>query len=332
MKIKFIVPLALVASVLFTPTAQAANLQGSGSTFAANFVDKCRTAYAATGNKITYTPNGSGAGRSQFTMGVTDFAISDTPYGSSDPKPSRSFVYIPIVAGPIGISYNLSGYNGSLKLTKDNLAKIFAGKITTWNDPLLKKDNPGKLPAKKITVIYRADGSGTSEIFTTYLNAVAKDVWNKPGNKTFSTAYPGNVNERVGFFISAAGSQGVALLQSKTENSIAYNEVSYTKEFKVAYIENGAGRFLKPTANGASRFLSEFGANPSGIITPNYNNPNRMAYNISTFSYGIAPVGSKEVAKFFTFALTKCKAGELGFSPISGNALKLAKSQIAKIG
>jgi len=333
MKIKLIgLVLALSVGTVFTPTAEAANLQGSGSSFASNFMEKCRIAYASTGNTINYTPNGSGAGRSQFTMGVTDFAISDTPYGLSEVKPSKNFIYIPIVAGPIAVSYKLDGYAGTLKLTKDNLAKIFAGIITTWNDPLLKKDNPGKLPGKKITVIYRSDGSGTSEIFTTYLNAVAKDVWNKPGNKAFATAYPGNINERIGYFISAAGSQGVSLLQSKTDGSIAYNEVSYTTAFKVAYVENGAGRFLKPTANGASRFLSEFVVNPSGIITPNYNNPNKMAYNISTFSYGIAPVGSKEVAKFFTFALTKCKAAELGYSPISGDALKLAKSQISKIG
>jgi phosphate transport system substrate-binding protein len=333
MKIKLIgLVLTLSVGTIFTPTAQAANLQGSGSSFASNFIEKCKVAYASTGNTINYTPNGSGSGKNQFSMGVTDFAISDTPYGLSETKPSRNFVYVPIVAGPIAISYKLDGYTGTLKLTKDNLAKIFAGKITTWNDPLLKKDNPGKLPGKKITVIYRADGSGTSEIFTTYLNAVAKDVWNKPGNKAFATTYPGNINERIGYFISAAGSQGVSLLQSKTDGSIAYNEVSYTTDFKVAYVENGAGRFLKPTANGASRFLSDFVVNPNGTITPNYNNPNKMAYNISTFSYGIAPIGSKDIAKFFTFAITKCKAAELGYSPISGDALKLAKSQISKIG
>lgn len=331
MKTKFIT-LALVASVIFIPTAEAANLQGSGSSFAANFIDKCRVAYANTGNTINYTPNGSSSGKSQFAQGITNFAISDVPYGSSEIKPKVDFVYVPIVAGPIAISYKIDGYKGNLKLSKDNLANIFAGKITMWNDPLLKKDNPTKLPAKKITVIYRADGSGTSEVFTTYLNTVAKDVWTKAGNKTFSTAYPGNINERLGSFISAAGSHGVSLLQSKTDGSITYNEVSYTTAFKVASVQNGAGNFVKPTLNAASHFLSEFTINPNGTITPNYNNPSKMSYNISTFSYGIAPVGSKDVAKFFTFALTKCKATESGYSPISGNALKLAKSQIAKIG
>lgn len=331
MKTKFIT-LALVASVIFIPTAEAANLQGSGSSFAANFIDKCRVAYANTGNSINYTPNGSSSGKSQFALGLTDFAISDVPYGSSEAKPKKDFVYVPIVAGPIAISYKIDGYNGTLKLTKDNLAKIFAGKITMWNDPLVKKDNPSKLPAKKIVVIYRADGSGTSEVFTSYLNAVAKDVWTKPGNKAFSAVYPGNINERLGSFVSASGSQGVSMLQSKTDGSITYNEVSYTTAFKVASVQNGAGNFVKPTLNAASHFLSEFVINPNGTITPNYNNPSKMAYNISTFSYGIAPVGSKDVAKFFTFALTKCKATQSGYSPISGNALKLAKSQIAKIG
>lgn len=333
MKTKFIAPaLALIASVLFIPTAEAANLQGSGSSFAAIFIDKCRVAYANTGNTINYTPSGSSSGKNQFANGLLDFAISDVPYGASEAKPKQEFVYVPIVAGPIAISYKLDGYKGTIKLSKVNLANIFAGKITMWNDPLLKKDNPTKLPAKRIIVIYRSDGSGTSEVFTTYLNTVAKDIWTKPGNKAFSTSYPGNINEKLGSFVSAAGSQGVQLLQSKTDGSIAYNEVSYTKNFGVASVENGAGNFVKPTVNAASKFLSDFVVNPNGTISPNYNNTTKMAYNISTFSYGITTVGSKDVAKFFTFAITKCKAEEHGYSSISGNALKLAKSQISKIG
>lgn len=328
----FIAVLAISASTFITPIAHAANLQGAGSSFAANFIDKCRVAYSSTGNVITYTPNGSSSGKSQLSAGLLDFAVSDVPYGSSETTPKGGFVYVPLVAGPIAISYKLDGYKGTLKLTKETLAKIFAGKITKWNDPLLKKDNPSKLPNKPIVVLYRADGSGTSEVFTSYLNAVAKDIWTKPGNKSFSTVFPGNINERLGAFRSASGSQGVRMLQSVTDGSIAYNELSYTTGFGVAYVENGAGNFVKPTVNAASKFLSDFTANPSGVITPNYNNTNKMSYNISTFSYGLAPLGNKDVAKFFTFAVTKCKASEFGYAPIAGNALKLAKSQIAKIG
>jgi len=328
----FILVLALSASTFITPTAHAANLQGSGSSFAANFIEKCRVAYASTGNSVVYVPNGSSSGKNQFTLGLSDFAISDVPYGSSEPTPKGGFVYVPLIAGPIAISYKLDGYGSTLKLTKENLAKIFAGKITKWNDPLLKKDNPMKLPAKPIRVIYRVDGSGTSEVFTSYLNAVAKDIWTKPGNKNFSTAFPGNINQYIGGFISASGSNGIKILQNTTDGSITYNEVSYTTGFKVAYVENGAGKFVKPTVYAASKFLSDFTARADGVIVPNYNNPDRMSYNISTFSYGLAPIGNREVSKFFTFAVTKCKATEFGYSPITGNALKLAKAQIAKIG
>jgi phosphate transport system substrate-binding protein len=328
----FIAVLAISASTFITPIAQAANLQGAGSSFAANFMDKCRIAYASTGNSISYNPNGSSSGKSQFAQGLLDFAVSDVPYGASDLKPKKDFIYVPLVAGPIAISYKLDGYKGTVKLTKDNLAKIFAGQITMWNDPQLKAKNPSPLPAKKIIVIYRADGSGTSEVFTTYLNTVAKNIWTKPGNKAFANAYPGDINARLGSFVSASGSYGVSMLQSKTDGSIAYNEVSYTKDFGVAYVENGAGNFVKPTVNAASQFLSDFAVNPNGTITPNYNNTTKMAYNISTFSYGVTTVGSKDVAKFFTFAITKCKAEEFGYSSITGNALKLAKSQISKIG
>lgn len=328
----FIAVLAISASTFITPIAQAADIQGAGSSFAANFIEKCRVAYTSTGNSVSYVPNGSSSGRNQLTLGLTDFAISDTPYGSAETLPKQDFVYVPLIAGPIAISYKIDGYKGTLRLTKINLTKIFSGKITKWNDPLLQKDNPSKLPAKPIRVIYRADGSGTSEIFTTYLNTVAKDIWTKTGNKSFASGFPGDINKNIGGFVSASGSQGVKFLQSTTDGSIAYNEVSYTTGFGVAYVENGAGNFVKPTVNAASKFLSDFTVKANGVIVPNYNNTNKMSYNISTFSYGLAPLGNKDVAKFFTFALTKCKATEFGYSPITGNALKLAKSQIAKIG
>lgn len=331
MKTKFIgLLLTLSVSILFIPTAEAVNSQGSGSSFAANFIEKCRVAYASTGNSISYVPNGSGAGKNQLALGITDFAISDVPYGASEAKPKKDFIYVPIVAGPIAISYRLDGYKGTLKLTKDNLSKIFSRQITMWNDPLIQKDNPIKLPSKKISVLYRSDGSGTSEIFTTYLNKIAGDIWTKPGNKSFLTAFPGNPNDHLGYMISAAGAQGIQMLQSRTDGSIAYNELSYAS-FKVAYLENGAKMFIKPSVSAASRFLSEFVINSDGTITPNYNNPDRLSYNLSTFSYGITTVGSKDVAKFFTFAITKCQASELGYSPITGSALKLAKAQISKI-
>lgn len=338
----FVTMLALVASLFYaTPSNAAENLQGSGSTFAANFIDRCRVEYAKTGNgSINYGAIGSGSGKNMFANGITDFAMSDVPYSASEVNPSKPFIYAPIVAGPIGIIYKLDGYRITLKMTKDTLARVFAGQITMWNDPQILNENliAGKLPkipATKIRIVYRLDGSGTSEVFTSYLNAVAPAIWTKPGNKNFLSAFPASATSV--YMNGASGSNGVAMIQGTTNGSIAYNEISYARGLKTISVENGAGRFVQPTVNAAASFLSDFVASPSGTIKPNYNNKSLLAYNISTFTYGIsyteASPKTAEVKKFFNFMIDVCgkKANDLGYSPIKGNALKLAKAQIAKI-
>jgi phosphate transport system substrate-binding protein len=336
MKLKlFIITLTLSITTSFIPTAHATDLKGAGSTFSANFIDKCRVMYAQqTGNILNYTPNGSGAGRNFFNNKIVDFAVSDTPYSSLDRKPTDEFLYVPVVAGPIAVVYNLKGYNIKIKLTKETLAKIFAGQITMWNDPEIQKLNIGKLPKTKITVVYRVDGSGTSEVFTSYLNAVAPHIWTKPGNKTFSSAFPGNINSYIGGFQSASGSTQVSVVQSTINGSISYNEVSYVGKFKAASIENEAGKFMSPTSSAAAAFLSNLKFNADGSTYLDYKNPNKLSYNISTFAYAVAYTNSKEKAviirEFLTYAITKCNKID-GYAPITGNALKVAKLQIAKI-
>lgn len=331
----FISVLVLITSLFSIPAVSATDLKGAGSTFSASFIDKCRVLYAQqTGTALNYTPNGSGAGRNFFNNKLVDFAISDTPYSSADRKPTEEFVYVPLVSGPVAIVYNLPQYKIRLKLSKDVLAKIFAGQITMWNDPEIAKLNAGKLPKMRITVVYRADGSGTSEVFTTYLNAVAPKIWTKPGNKTFVTAFPGNINDFTGYYQAVNGSMQVAFTQSTLPGSIAYNEVSYVRNMKSALIENETGRFVAPTISAASAFLSGLKFNSDGTATLDYLSKSINSYNISTFAYGVAYVNSGAnanlVKDFFTFAITKCNKID-GYASISGNALKVAKTQIAKI-
>jgi len=331
----FVVMLTFIVSLFTIPAVSAESLKGAGSTFSANFVDQCRVLYGKqTGKTITYTPNGSGAGRNFFNNKLVDFAISDTPYSSADRKPTEDFIYVPLVSGPIAVVYNLPQYKIRLKLTKEVLAKIFAGQITMWNDPEIQKLNTGKLPKLRITVVFRSDGSGTTEVFTSYLNAVSPSIWTKPGHKTFVTAFPGDINNYIGYFQSVNGSTQVAFTQSTLPGSISYNEVSYTRGMQSALIENEAGRFMTPTIGAASAFLSNLKFNQDGTALLNYKNPSKFSYNISTFAYGIAYTNSgqnaAEIKNFFTFAITKCNKIE-GYASISGNALKAAKLQIAKI-
>jgi phosphate transport system substrate-binding protein len=175
------------------------------------------------------------------------------------------------------------------------------------------------------------DGSGTSEIFTSYLNAVAPKIWHKSGNKDFKTAFPGTMSP---YFQGVSGSTQVAMSQKMFKGSISYNEVSYTKNLKTAGIENEAGKFTYPTTSAAATFLSKLSFNENGSAILNYKNVSPISYNISTFAYAIAYKESgdraKEIKDFFTFALTKCNKID-GYSPITGNALKVAKLQIAKI-
>jgi phosphate transport system substrate-binding protein len=209
-----------------------------------------------------------------------------------------------------------------------------------WNDPQILKENlvSGKLPkipATKIRVVYRIDGSGTSEVFTSYLNAVAPSIWTKPGNKNFNNAFPGDIAKA--YMTSASGSHGIAMVQGSTNGSIGYNEISYARGLKTASIENEAGRFVQPTVSAASVFLGDFIADKSGVAKINYKNTNKLSYNISTFTYGVAykEKNSKNdsVKRFFNFMLDTCgkKAEDLGYSPIRSAMLKFSKARVAEI-
>jgi phosphate transport system substrate-binding protein len=330
-----ILVLALIASLFALPAASATELKSGGSTFSANFMEQCRTRYAKeTGLVLNYTASGSGAGRNFLNNKLIDFAVSDTPYGTSDAKPKEEILYIPIVSGPLAVVYNLPQYKTRLKLSKELVAKIFAGQITMWNDPEIQKLNVGKLPKLRITIIFRSDGSGSSEVFTSYLNSVAPNIWTKPGSKTFATAFPGNINNYLGYFQSVNGSTQVAFTQATMPGSISYNEVSYVRNLKSALIENESGRFIGPTTSAVSSFLSGLKFNSDGSASLNYKNPSKTSYNISTFAYAIAYVKSgekaEEIKKYLLFSLSKCN-NISGYAPISGNALKVAKSQVSKI-
>ena len=345
MKFKFIaLPLVLTifANVFFITTSHADNLTGAGSSFAANFIDRCRIEFVKTrSDSVSYNPIGSGAGKNMFTNNLVDFAMSDVPYSASEIKPTKGFAYVPLVAGPIGIIYKLDKYSITLKMSKDTLAKVFAGQITMWNDPQILKENLigttiPKIPATKIIVVYRIDGSGTSEVFTSYLNAVAPTLWTKPGNKSFAIAFPGDITKS-GYMSSASGSHGIAMVQGTTNGSIGYNEISYARGLKTISVENEAGRFMQPTVNAASVFLGNFVPDKNGVVKVNYKNPNKLSYNISTFTYGIATKekNSKNdsVKKFFNFMLDTCskKAEDLGYSPIRGAMLKFSKEMVTEI-
>ena len=191
------------------------------------------------GRSINYGGGGSGQGITDFTNSQIDFAGSDAALDPSAGEAKAAnkacgspAMDLPMVTGPIAIAYNLKGVK-NLVLTSDLVAKIFTGKVTTWNDPAIKAANPGvTLPAAKIAVFNRSDDSGTTENFECYMAASAPKVWTKEPSKTWAGVGQGK-----------EGNQLVGKAVQSTDNSVAYVEWSYAiqNNLSEAKIDNGAG-------------------------------------------------------------------------------------------
>lgn len=219
-----------------------AQLTGAGATFPAPIYKKWFSEYGQKNSvQINYQDNGSGAGIKNLTDGTVDFGASDAPLKDKDLKklPSPA-VHIPTVAGAVAITYNLPGIS-KIKLSGDVLANIFLNKVKMWNDPSLTALNAGvKLPAMPIVVVTRSDGSGTTNIFTTYLKAVSPEFGTKVGAGK-KVNFPGNGT-------SAKGSAGVTEAVKKSPGGITYTELNYAikNNLPFASIKNKAGQFVDP--------------------------------------------------------------------------------------
>ena len=334
--------------------ASATDLRGNGSSAVKNLLDACIPVWSKwSSHNLSYPGGGSGAGRSALLAGTVDLAFSDTPYGSTESKPAN-FVYIPASIFPIAIYANLPGFKGTLNLSPTTVANIFAGKITKWNDAAIVADNTvvnaktkkktvTALPNLAITVYYRFDKSGTSEIFTDWLNQVVPSVWNKGKNGTFTSAFPGTVP--AGTFQSGNQSDGMANGVASKAGAIGYGEVSYASERKmtIAKLKNNSGEFIAPTSTSASLFANGYvaGSTP-GVITLDYTKKIKSSYSLTGFAYGLAytkeagkNIGTQAVvAQFMDYVVNECateQAAKLGYAKLSGSLLALADKQIALI-
>jgi phosphate transport system substrate-binding protein len=231
-----------------TANADDNTLLGAGSTFVNPFFSKIFAEYnKETSVKINYQSIGSGGGILQLTNKTIDFGDSDAPLNDDQAKKMNADVlHIPMCAGAVVISYNLADLKSPLKLTPDVLANIFLGKIAKWSDPQIAKINPGvKLPDENIFVAHRSDGSGTTNIFTTYLAKVNSD-WAKSPGKGSAINWPAGIGGK--------GNEGVAGLIKQTPGAIGYIELAYAVQNKMAYadIQNKSGNFITPTVNSTS--------------------------------------------------------------------------------
>ena len=233
---------AAAMSVLAISAHAADEVTGAGASFPAPIYSKWAEAYnKATGNKINYQSVGSGAGIKQINAKTVDFGASDMPLKDEDLTAAGLMQFPTVIGGVVPVIHVEGVKPGQLKLTGTVLADIYLGKITKWNDPAITALNPGvKLPDGVITPVHRADGSGTSFIFTNYLSKVNADWKAKIGEGT-AVNWPANG-------IAGKGNEGVAQSVSRAPNSIGYVEYAYAKQSKMDYVslKNEAGNFVQP--------------------------------------------------------------------------------------
>jgi phosphate transport system substrate-binding protein len=279
--------------MLAMSAAQAQKLTGAGATFPYPIYSKWFSEYSAAhpGVEINYQSIGSGGGIRQVTAGLVDFGASDMPMtdealGSSKIK----LIHIPTVLGAVVPIFNVPGVE-DVKLSADVLADIFLGKITSWSDSRIAKDNPGvKLPDQKIIVVHRSDGSGTTFIFTDYLSKVSKEWEGGPGRGA-SPSWPVGVGGK--------GNEGVAGLVRQLPGAIGYVELIYALQNKISYgeVKNAAGNWERASIEGVTEAAASIKSLPADYRVSITNAPGANSYPISSFTYLLIPVNSADPAK-----------------------------------
>jgi phosphate transport system substrate-binding protein len=368
--------IAAVIAVSSAQPAHAVDLAGSGASFVVPLVEACKAGFAKkTGHSYVYTSTGSGTGKNNSDNKIGDFWFSDSAHTGANKR--STIFHAPIVAAPIAVLVNLPAKK-DIYLSSTTVAKIFSGAITMWNDPAIVADNnrnvativykktasgnvavdkDGKpivlrsgtktiyytMPNKPIKVVFRSDTSGTSNNFTRFMNGVAPTVWTKPANDAFTTAFPGNINDKanIGRIVGANGSQGVATLASKSPYSITYAEKQWGTSFglRAAYIGNASGNWAYPDSAATSAFLGEAKQAADGIVTFDYNTKVAGAYPIGVVSYMLLETSYADktkgaavlqVAEYFLSSECATSAAPSGFIAIEGTFLAKAKELLAR--
>ena len=234
--------IATILAIGLASSAQAADVTGAGASFIYPVMSKWSADYnKATGKQINYQSIGSGGGIAQIKAGTVDFGSSDAPL---KPEELAKFglAQFPSVIGGVVPVINVPGVkSGALKLDGQTLANIFLGQIKMWNDPAIAALNGGvPLPAKKITIVHRSDGSGTTFNFVNYLSKVSPDWKTKVGEGT-SVKWPTGIGGK--------GNEGVAAYVKQISGGIGYVELSYALQNHMAYarLKNAAGNFVLPS-------------------------------------------------------------------------------------
>lgn len=289
------------------------------------------------GVQINYQSIGSGGGIQQLKKGLVEFGASDAALADDQLKEMPALVQIPESAGPVCITYNLPELKQPLKLSGNTLANIFLGKIKNWQDPAIKKDNAGvALPSHEIVVAHRSDGSGTTNIFTTYLAKVNPE-WEKQVGKGISVNWPAGLGGK--------GSEGVTGVVKQTPGGIGYVELTYAKEnnLPVALVKNRAGNWVEPSAAGTTAAINVFADElAKDVRVPIVDPPAsaKDAYPISGLTFLLVPKQGKDAKKtqtlkdFIEYIVTQgqAEAVSLSYAKLPDALQQQDRNLLAQIG
>lgn len=312
----------LVLAIAFSSLAQLrlnaeVALNGSGATFPAPLYLRWASDFHKTKPEVTvnYQGVGSGAGVKSFLDGITDFGASDVAMSDAEvAKANGGVLMLPVTAGTIVLAYNVPGISGGLKLSREAYVGILLGTVKSWNDPVIAGKNPGvSLPNLPITVVSRADGSGTTAVFTAHVAAISPDFATKVGSGK-SVTWP------VG--VAGKGNDGVTALVKQTPGAIGYIEYGYAVNngMTMAALENKSGQFITPTIeSGAATLASvQLPENLRAFITDPEGSKD---YPVATFTWLLVKKAYPDAGKaaavkaFVKYGLTKGQdaATKLGY-------------------
>jgi phosphate transport system substrate-binding protein len=334
---------ALTAAAMATlalGTAHAADITGAGATFPFPIYAKWAEMYKAqTGTGLNYQSIGSSGGLRQIRAKTVAFGASDAPVKGEELDKDGMVQFPAIIGGTVPV-FNLEGFApGSIRITGPVLADMFLGKISTWNDAKITALNPGKtLPNTPITVVHRADGSGTTFNFTDYLATVSKD-WADTVGKGAAVKWPASTS------VGGKGNEGVAANVSRTRGAIGYVEYAYAKKNSIPHmaLQNADGQYVQPDDKSfaaAAAGVDWFSVPGMGVSMVNAKG--KESWPISTASFILMykqpsdKAQSAEVLKFFDWAFKNGKqaAVDLDYVPmpdaVSSQIRDKVWSQIAR--
>jgi len=328
--------LLLVCVLLAMPVLSQTTLNGAGATFPYPIYSKWFSEYRKLHSEvqINYQSIGSGGGIRQVTAGTVDFGASDMPMSDKQLAEFKGKILnLPTVLGAVVPAYNVPSVTEELKFTPEALSGIFLGKISKWNDKAIASANPGvNLPNNDIILVHRSDGSGTSFIFTDYLSKVSPE-WKSSVGADTSVKWP------IG--MGGKGNEGVAGMIRQLQGSIGYVELIYALQNKIPYgsVRNASGNFVRASLESVTAAAASAPKMPADFRVSITNAPGKDAYPISSFTWLLIPVQSKNPANgkilsdFLTWMLTEGQqmTSALSYAPLPENVVTKEKEAIKQI-